>query len=361
MRSPLVPLRKRSRTSSSSELPRRLEVDVVLLGDGLGDLLVVLRRRARPRRQRALADRQRRIGHDQLGVDLHLRAEPRAALARAVRRVEGEDPRLELGDDRPVVGAGELLRVQGDRALPFLGDGLDLDHPVGQRHGGLDRVGQALAQVAAHDEAVDHDRDVVLVLLVEDDLVLEHPQLAVDLRPREALRAQLLEDLAVLALAPAHERRQHHEARALLELHDLVDDLLGGLPGDRLAADVAVRMADARPQQAQVVVDLGDRADRRARVARRRLLVDRDGRRQALDRVDVGLVHLAQELPRVRAERLDIAPLALGVDRVEGQRGLARSRQPRDDHERVARERERDVLEVVLARAGDDDRVAWRH
>ena len=243
----------------------------------------------------------------------------------------------------------------------LLRHGLDLDHAVGQRDRGLDRVGQALAQVAAHDEAVDDDRDVVLVLLVEHDLVLEHAQLAVDLRPREALGAQLLEDLAVLALAPAHERRQHHEARALLELHDLVDDLLGRLPGDRLAADVAVRMADARPQQAQVVVDLGDGADRRPRVARGRLLVDRDRRRQALDRVDVGLVHLAEELPRVGAQRLDVAPLALRVDRVEGERRLARARQPRDDHESVARERERHVLEVVLAGAGDDDRVAWRH
>src|SRR3712207_8340884 len=46
--------------------------------------------------------------------------------------------------------------------------------------------------------------------------------------------------------------------------------------------------ADARPEQAQVVVDLRDRADRRARVARGRLLVDGDRRRQALDRVDVG-------------------------------------------------------------------------
>ena len=142
-----------------------------------------------------------------------------------------------------------------------------------------------------------------------------------------------------------------------VELHDLVDDLLGRLPGDRLAADVAVRLADARPQQAQVVVDLGDRADRRPRVARGRLLVDRDRRRQALDRVDVGLVHLAQELARVGAQRLDVAALALGVDRVERERRLARPRQPRDDHERVARERERDVLEVVLARARDDDRV----
>ena len=180
----------------------------------------------------------------------------------------------------------------------------------------------------------------MLVLLVERDLLLEQAQLAVDLDAREALGAQLLEQLAVLALAPAHDRRQHHEARALLELHDLVDDLLGRLPGDRLAADVAVRLADPRPQQAQVVVDLGDRADRRARVARGRLLVDRDRRRQALDRVDVGLVHLAEELARVGAQRLDVAALALGVDRVEGQRRLPRPRQPRDDDERVARERD---------------------
>ena len=156
-------------------------------------------------------------------------------------------------------------------------------------------------------------------------------------------------------LRPRTIGREDHELRALLERHDLVDDLLGRLRGDRPAAVVAVRLADPRPQQAQVVVDLGDRADRRARVARRRLLVDRDRRRQALDRVDVRLVHLPEELARVGAQRLDVAALALGVDRVERERALARARQARDDHQRVARQRDRDVLEIVLAGAGDDD------
>src|SRR5439155_17250747 len=133
------------------------------------------------------------------------------------------------------------------------------------------------------------------------------------------------------------------------------------LPGDRLATDVAVWMADARPQQAQVVVDLGDRADGRARVARRGLLVDRDRRREALDRVHVGLVHLAQELARVGAQRLDVAALALGVDRVERQRGLPRSGQAGDDHQRIARDLDRDVLEVVLAGAGYDELLGGGH
>ena len=61
----------------------------------------------------------------------------------------------------------------------------------------------------------------------------------------------------------------------------------------------AVLHADAGVQQAQVVVDLGDRADGGPRVAAGRLLVDRDGGRQPLDDVDVGLVHLPEELPGV--------------------------------------------------------------
>ena len=48
-------------------------------------------------------------------------------------------------------------------------------------------------------------------------------------------------------------------------------------------------------------------------------------RRQALDQVDVGLFHELQKLPRVRRERLDVAALALGVERVEGERALARA------------------------------------
>src|SRR5690606_41723627 len=65
------------------------------------------------------------------------------------------------------------------------------------------------------------------------------------------------------------------------------------------------RPPDPGVQQAQVVVDLGHRPHGRTGVAAGRLLVDGDGRRQSLDEVDVGFVHLAQELPGVRRKRLD--------------------------------------------------------
>jgi hypothetical protein len=61
---------------------------------------------------------------------------------------------------------------------------------------------------------------------------------------------------------------------------------------------------------------------------RRRLLVDRDRRRQALDEVDVGLVHLAEELAGVGRQRLDVAALALGVDRVEREDDLPEPDRP---------------------------------
>ena len=256
---------------------------------------------------------------------------------------------VRCGFDRPF--GRPVRRLAGGRHLLHLHDALR------QRHRRLDRVRQPLAHVRLHLQPVHDHRDVVLVLLVELDLVLEPAQLAVDLGARVALGAQLLEQVLVLALAAADHRRQHHEAGALVERHHVVDDLLHRLAGDRRAAAVAVRVPDPRPQQAQVVVDLGHGADRRPRVARGGLLVDRDRRRQPLDRVHVGLVHLAQELAGVGRQRLDVAALALGVDRVEGKARLTGPGEPGDDDQGVARQLEGDVLEVVLARTRDADAV----
>ena len=116
--------------------------------------------------------------------------------------------------------------------------------------------------------------------------------------------------------------------------------------------------AGARVEQPEVVVDLGDGADGRAGVLGRRLLVDRHRGRETLDEVDVGLVHLAEELARVRRQRLDVAALALGEDRVERQDRLAGPGQAREDDEGVAWQVERDVLEVVLPGAPDHQLIS---
>ena len=112
IRSPFVPFRNRSWCLTVEVAPRRLEIDLVPVGDRLDDRLVEALAAERPRHERALLDRQARVGDEQVGVDLELRAEPRAPRARAVRRVEREDPRLQLREADTVLGAGEVLAVQ---------------------------------------------------------------------------------------------------------------------------------------------------------------------------------------------------------------------------------------------------------
>ena len=139
------------------------------------------------------------------------------------------------------------------------------------------------------------------------------------------------------------------------QLAELPRDDLGRLAHDLAAAVAAERAADAREEQPHVVVDLGRRADRRARVADAVLLPDRDRRRDAVDAIDVRLLHPLEELPRVGRQRLDVAPLPFGVDRVEGERRLPRPAHAGDDDQLAERQRDVDVLEVVRARAAHDE------
>ena len=114
---------------------------------------------------------------------------------------------------------------------------------------------------------------------------------------------------------------------------------------------------DAREQQAQEIVAFGGSGHRRARIPAGILLPDGDRRRDAVDLVDLRLLHALQELARVSRERFDVAPLALGVDGVEGQRRFAGAGDARDHGQLVMGNRQRNVLEVVDARAANPDVV----
>ncbi len=79
-------------------------------------------------------------------------------------------------------------------------------------------------------EAVDDDLDRVLLVAGQALGALEElvdvDDLAVDPGPHEALPGEVLEQRVVLALAAAHDRREHLEAGALGQQEDAVDDLL---------------------------------------------------------------------------------------------------------------------------------------
>ena len=95
-----------------------------------------------------------------------------------------------------------------------------------------------------------------------------------------------------------------------------------------LAALDAKGAAAAGEEQAQVIVNFGRGGDGRARIARRIFLPDGDGRRDAGDFVDIGLLHALKELARVGGKRFDVAALAFGIDRVEGERDLPEPETP---------------------------------
>ena len=325
--------------------PGLAHVDLEVIGDRLQQLRVEEVRLA-PGRDRAVRQRERRVRRDQVGVGHQPGAEPGAGRAGTVRGVEGEVARLRLRHAGAVVGAGEVLAHQ-----PFLATiHRDQEHramPQPQRR--LQRVDQPRPLVGSQHKPVDDHLDVVLLVLLERDGLVEGVDLAVDPDPDEAALAKILEQGEVLALAPPDHRAEQHELGARRHLLDLVGHLVDRLLGDRPPADRAVRLADPGEEEAQVVVDLGHGADRRARVLRGALLVDRDRRRQTLDGVDVRLLHLAEELAGVGGERLDVAALALGVDGVEGERRLPRAGEAGEDDQPVAGYDEVDALEVVLA------------
>ena len=282
--------------------------------------------------ERAVGDRQLGVGHDQLGVELERRAEAVAGRAGAVRRVEREH--------RAAPARAATRRARGRRTSRrrVVGSAVDdrrsRSAPSASCSAVSTESARRLRRSALMHEPVDDHRDVVLELLVEPDA----PRRAGAISPSTLTRAKpsprrSSNTSLELALAAAHDGASTVNRVPSGSAITWSTICSADWPAIGRPQIVAVRLADPGEQQAQVVVDLGDRADRRARVARRRLLVDRDRRREALDGVDVGLLHLPEELARVRREGLDVAALALGVERVEGERRLARAGQPGDADE----------------------------
>ena len=330
-----------------------VEVDAVVTAERDERLAHQPRVAGRPRRNRPLRQRARPVGDDAGRVEVVQRPEPLALGARPVRRVEREGARRHLGHADAALDAGQPPREEPVARLEAVDDD-DVPREA-ERH--LHRVRQAALDPGLHQQAIDDHVDRVVAAAVEGDLLVERPHLSVDPRPAEAARAQGRQLLLELPLAPADDRRQDVDPLVAGELEDALHDLLERLRGDLPAALVAVRDADAGEEEPEVIVDLGDRADGRARVRGGGLLLDGDRRREAVDEIDVRLLHLLEELARVGRERLDVPPLPLGVDRVEGKGRLPRPRQAGDDHQLVPGQVHVDVLQVVDASAANGNPV----
>ena len=157
--------------------PRRGEVEVVGAGEAAEHLHVIRRGRVGlgPRHDRALGDRQGVVGDDEILVEQHLFAKAVARRAGALRGVEREQARLDLGDGEARDGAGEFFGeddaaggaiIELHRSSPPLRGGaeaglrlalaslargwgrevggVEIGQPLGQLQRGLEAVGEAV-------------------------------------------------------------------------------------------------------------------------------------------------------------------------------------------------------------------------
>ena len=335
---------------------RHVGRDAVIGAEGQHEAPFVPRRLGAPRLDGALGEALAAVRDDQVEINVDGAPEALAELAGTQRAVERE----EVGDR---IAVGQVARW----AMQVLAESQRLtlrqvhrDAALAEAHGLFERVQQAGAAVRLQGQAVDHHLDGS-ALGQGGQVGVEPQHLAVDQQAREAQplqpQAQRLGGLSADAGVGEADRgglpavllqQRRHDAAGRAALH-------------RLVALPAVQLSHLGEQQPHVVGQLGHGADRGAGVLHRVALVDGDGRRDALDVLDLRLVHALQELPRVGRKALHVAPLPLGVQRVERQAGLARAADAGDDEQLVQRDVQRQVLEVVVLGANDADDFGGAH
>jgi hypothetical protein len=228
-------------------------------------------------------------------------------------------------------------------------------------------VRESLRFARVHPQTIDDDQQIVrggevdpVRQLVQMDL------LAIGEHAHEAERAEVLDHQRVREPGGARKREADHHPRALREpqhrVHRALHAVGPDLPPARLVRVTGTEgPADAGPEESKIIVDLRRRPHRRSAGLGRVALLDRDRGGDALHPIHVGLLHPLQELLRIGGERLHVASLPLGVDRVEGEGRLPRSGGTGEHDEGPARDVHVQVPEIVLSCAADDDPVFHLH
>ena len=218
----------------------------------------------------------------------------------------------------------------------------------------LERGCQRAAQpglVLRRDDEVRHRQlDRVFLEALDARELRGRQEHAVDPQVRVAACRGPLGKVGVDALAIDDQRRQHADVFALRLAHHLRDDRVERLRRHWNMAVGAVLHAELHVDEPQEVIELGQRGHGRLASAARGALLDRDRRRDAVDRVDVGPAGRLHDRARVGVQRLEVAALSFVEQDVERQCRLARAGDAGDHGERVTRNVDIDRLQVVLAR-----------
>ncbi len=324
--------------------PRGVDIGAELLGGGGEEPAASVVARLGPGIDRALGDAPPGIGHDQRQIVFQHRTEAVAGGARATGIVEREECRCHRRRRRVAPAA---RRVLGEALAPaVLAERRCHAFPLVEC--GRHRFADPVALFGHGFEPVNHDQHLAGGVQVgSPGQFVEVDAGAVDHDTDESEGAEIVHRGGV-----GHPGGGGKREGDLQPARSRRDDRIGGrlwrVATHRSAADDAGLHADARPQEPQEVVHLGSGPDSGARRHRRWALFDGHSGREPFDPVDQRLRHPLEELLGVRRERFDVAPLSLGVERVEGERTLPRAGRTGHHGQRAARDLDGDVLEVVL-------------
>ncbi len=298
------------------------------------------------------------VGHEELRMRDLVDPEAAAGAAGAFRIVEHEKLGLDAAVDEVVRCAAKSLVEALGLSLVSAFEYLHLHQAVADQEGRGDACLDGFFVFRGDHEAVDHGIHVADLGLVEIHLVRKIHAASVDHQLPAALLANLGEDDLQFLAVNREDGGAQFDLRAFGQRQDGFQSLVRGAAGDALAGARAMRFGDGGEQQVEVARDVGHGADCGARIAADGLLLDRNHGRKTEDEIHIRLGHLRYEALGEGGERLHVAPLALGVDGVEGEAGFAGARKSGDYDQAVARQREGDVLQVMNARALHGNRGA---
>src|SRR5438876_3514019 len=169
---------------------------------------------------------------------------------------------------------------------------------------GLDRVSQANPNSFPHHQPIDYRFDGVTLAFFQTNWLgaIEFDNFSIDARADKSLAFQFLDDISEFADLTVHQRREDDDSAVRFVPENLIDNLLWRLPMNRFACRRIVRLTDRRKKNAQVVVNLGRRRDNLSWVGAGTEVLDDDRCGKFVYYIDVGLILLIDEVPRVSDE-----------------------------------------------------------
>ena len=295
------------------------------------------------------------IGNEPVDGDALHFPQPRTMRTGADGIVEREHTRLQLAEGNAVLLAGIGLRKLQFLRLPFSFTGCRLHNEMSVGNGKrvFHRIGKARLHSLAQNQAVHNNFNVVFLVFIQHDLLGKVIEVSVHPDANIAAFFCVGKHFFVHTFLRADDGGEDDKTRTLRQGKDAVNDLIGGLLTDLLAANRAMRNADARIEQSEIIVNLGDRSHRGTRVFGGGFLVDGNGGGKPLDGINVGFIQLPQKHARIGRKRLHKAAVPLGIKGIERERGFARPGKPGEDNELIPRDIQVDIFEIMHPRAAD--------